>query len=80
MRQQAEQVHNRYIGFIASTDDYSAVLEYKNSRGDAWNSTYEDILTHIANHGTYHRGQIASRLKEIGVQPPTTDYIAYSRL
>jgi uncharacterized damage-inducible protein DinB len=32
------------------------------------------ILRHIVNHSTYHRGQIASKLKRFGIEPPTTDF------
>lgn len=79
LKEQAAQTHEDYKTFIERTEDFSAVLEYKNSRGEAWQNTYNDVLTHVANHGTYHRGQIASRLKEIGMVPPVTDYIAFRR-
>jgi uncharacterized damage-inducible protein DinB len=29
------------------------------------------------NHSTYHRGQLASLLREIGIAPPPTDFLAY---
>lgn len=32
------------------------------------------VLRHIVNHSTYHRGQIASKLKRFGVEPPNTDF------
>jgi uncharacterized damage-inducible protein DinB len=32
------------------------------------------ILRHIVNHSSYHRGQIASKLKRFGVEPPNTDF------
>jgi uncharacterized damage-inducible protein DinB len=32
-------------------------------------------LRHIVNHSTYHRGQIAAKLKRLGVDPPMTDMI-----
>ena len=32
------------------------------------------ILRHIVNHSTYHRGQIASKLKRFGIEPPNTDF------
>lgn len=79
LKEQAAQAHDDFMAFIESVGDFSTVLEYKNSRGDAWQNTYEDVLMHVANHGTYHRAQIASRLKEIGLMPPVTDYIAYRR-
>ena len=32
------------------------------------------ILRHIVNHSTYHRGQVASKLKRLGIEPPNTDF------
>jgi uncharacterized damage-inducible protein DinB len=32
------------------------------------------MLRHIVNHSTYHRGQIASKLKRFGIEPPNTDF------
>lgn len=32
------------------------------------------ILRHIVNHASYHRGQIASKLKRFGIEPPNTDF------
>jgi uncharacterized damage-inducible protein DinB len=33
------------------------------------------ILRHIVNHGTYHRGQVSSKLKRFGIQQAETDFI-----
>ena len=35
--------------------------------------TRRDILLHVANHGTYHRGNVASMMYQAGAPPPTTD-------
>ena len=32
------------------------------------------VLRHVVNHGTYHRGQVASKLKRLGVEPPMPDF------
>jgi uncharacterized damage-inducible protein DinB len=32
------------------------------------------MLRHIVNHSTYHRGQVASKLKRLGIEPPNTDF------
>jgi uncharacterized damage-inducible protein DinB len=32
------------------------------------------MLRHIVNHSTYHRGQVAAKLKRFGVEPPLTDF------
>ena len=36
-------------------------------------------LQHLANHGTYHRGQVATLLRQLGVKPVSTDLIAFYR-
>jgi uncharacterized damage-inducible protein DinB len=54
-------------------------ITYRNSAGDQFTSTIEDILTHVALHGAYHRGQIAASLRTGGDAPNSTDYIAFTR-
>lgn len=53
----------------------SAKVTYKNSKGEPWNSTVEDILTHVLLHSAYHRGQIAIQMRTAGEQPAYTDFI-----
>ncbi len=36
------------------------------------------VLRHIVNHSTYHRGQVASKLKRFGVTPPVTDLVIWA--
>ena len=36
-----------------------------------------ETLLQVAMHSTYHRGQINARLREVGIEPPLTDYIAW---
>ena len=38
-----------------------------------------DILLHVANHKTYHRGYVADMLYESGFKPPTTDLPVFLR-
>lgn len=39
--------------------------------------TLEEALTQAAMHSHYHRGQNATRLRELGGEPPMTDYIVW---
>jgi uncharacterized damage-inducible protein DinB len=32
-------------------------------------------LRHVVNHATYHRGQVAAKLKRLGIEPPMTDLV-----
>jgi uncharacterized damage-inducible protein DinB len=50
-------------------------VAYKNSKGEPWSSTLQDILTHVLLHSAYHRGQIASHIRANGEQPAYTDFI-----
>ena len=64
----------------ASDASFGTVVHYKTSKGDEMRTPLGDILLHVALHGSYHRGQVASRLKGQGRAVPATDYIVYSRL
>lgn len=52
---------------------------YKNSKGVKFSNQVPDILMHIVNHSTYHRGQIATDMRRHGFEPLVTDYILYKR-
>jgi len=53
---------------------------YKNLKGNAFENTIEEILLHLINHGSYHRGQIITLLREGGInQLVSTDMIVWLR-
>ncbi|WP_293934825.1 DinB family protein [Sphingobacterium sp. UBA6645] len=52
---------------------------YTNSQGQQFERNVRDILFHIINHTTYHRAQIASDFKVIGLTPLLNAYIHYKR-
>ena len=56
-------------------EDLDEGIGYRNSRGEFWSSTVDDILTHVVAHGAYHRGQIAAAVRAAGSEPAVTDYI-----
>lgn len=51
------------------------IVEYRNSKGQAWSSRVEDVLTHVLFHSAYHRGQIALQMRASGMEPAYTDFI-----
>lgn len=65
---------------IISSKDLNTVLDYKTSNGDPFQDKILDIVFHSLNHATYHRGQIATELKNSGLKPVNTDYLYYHRL
>lgn len=64
---------------IIDREEFDRVVTYTNSRGEQHNSTLSDILTHMALHASYHRGQIVLLIKGQVEKLPATDYIFYYR-
>ena len=64
---------------ILENFDLSEKISYVNSQDMAFVNTVGEILLHVGNHSTYHRGQIATNCKEQGITPLITDYIFYKR-
>lgn len=77
-----DSINLQYAHFMKSVEnkDLDKTVTYKNLKGDDFSTSLSDILVHVFNHSTYHRGQIATRLKSLGLNIPPTDYIIFSRL
>jgi uncharacterized damage-inducible protein DinB len=45
--------------------------------GQATPATWSESVLQVAMHSSYHRGQVASRLRELGAEPPLSDFIAW---
>src|SRR5687768_12642257 len=52
-------------------------LTYLNLKGEKWTHQMSDILFHVVNHGTYHRGQLAQFLRDRELPPASTDYLIF---
>ena len=52
-----------------------APLAYCNMAGEPQQRSRLEIVTHLVNHGTHHRGQISAALTALGRPAPTLDYI-----
>ena len=61
-------------------DNFHNWITYNNMAGQPQESVVQDMLAHVVNHATYHRGQIIRRIRELGFSPPTTDYIHFARI
>lgn len=51
----------------------------KPSTGGEFVHTYREMFAHAVDHSSYHRGQIVTMLRQIGVTPPTTGLIYFYR-
>jgi uncharacterized damage-inducible protein DinB len=58
----------------------SRVFEYKLLSGAGGASPFFEMLTHVVNHASYHRGQVTTLLRQLGAAPPkSTDMITFYR-
>jgi len=60
-------------------DEFDKRIDYENSEGRLFTNTLQDMLFHIINHSTNHRGQIATDFRNNGIDPIVLDYIFYKR-
>jgi uncharacterized damage-inducible protein DinB len=64
----------------ALTDErLRAVLAYTSLAGQPQAQPLWQQMAHLANHSTYHRGQVTTMLRQLGAQPVGTDLIAFFR-
>ncbi len=76
------QSSKNLVEFIKSKDEsfLTSSYSYRSLKGDSFTDPVEHTLFHIVNHGTYHRGQIITMLRESGItQLVSTDLIHYLR-
>lgn len=60
--------------------NFAHVLGYYNSKKEYFKQPVNEVLLHLFNHQTYHRGQIATFLKQNGIDKiPATDFIVFIR-
>lgn len=70
-----------YESFLAKIqkDDLDQKISYCNQTGQQYDTAIRDILTHVALHSQYHRGQVNVLLREDGNEPVNVDMITYVR-
>jgi uncharacterized damage-inducible protein DinB len=71
----------RLLKYVRSLtqEDLDRVVEYKTMKLGASRNPLWQAMQHLVNHGTYHRGQVATLLRQLGTQPLSSDLIHYYR-
>jgi uncharacterized damage-inducible protein DinB len=62
---------------MLNTDDFRRKVSYRLFNGTEGNNSLENLVLHVVNHSSYHRGQLATMLRQLGKQPPATDLLVY---
>ena len=77
----AEHVHDGYAAYLSRLTEggLGELCAYTNSAGRPFETPVGEILLHVALHGQYHRGKVNVLLRQAGLAPAPTDYIAFVR-
>jgi uncharacterized damage-inducible protein DinB len=68
----------RFVNGLTQAD-LDRVMEYKTLRFGVYRNPLWQSMQHLANHGTYHRGQVTTLLRQHGAQPILTDLMHFYR-
>jgi len=80
LRKMVEEADEQWMSFINENESFDRVMKYHNYVGNYYENNVQQIMIHLVNHGTYHRGQVAMLLRQKGFEPINTDYITYDRV
>ena len=59
--------------------DFERTVVYRTTRGERFSTELRQLLSHLFNHQTHHRGQLHALLKDAGADPPVLDLIYFMR-
>lgn len=82
LRNRWDRVRRNRDAFVGGLSDgaLGEEQEMTNTRGETFHHTFQQMFQHVANHSTYHRGQLVTMLRQLGAEPPATDLIRFHRL
>jgi uncharacterized damage-inducible protein DinB len=64
-------------GALLTEDSIQREISYKDSKGNPYVTPVWQIVLHVVNHGTHHRGQVSGFLRAMGHTPPPLDLRVY---
>lgn len=76
------QQNRMWEDWVSNSSEMSLdhVFKYHNTKREPFKQPTYQMLTHVFNHGTYHRGQLVTMLRQLGqTKIPQTDFIVWSR-
>lgn len=67
----------QYQTFFESLEDLDADITVEHPSFGRMKTSYSELMNHVINHGTYHRGNISAMLRQLGHASVPTDYVFY---
>ena len=80
LREQLRLIERDWQNYLAALtdDDLSRVVNYVRLAGEPGSRKLVHLLQHVVNHSTYHRGQVATRMRQAGGTPLGTDFLHFT--
>lgn len=81
LRSRWTQFESELLSYVngLSAADLERSFDYKDMKGNSHRNVLWQTLQHLANHGTYHRGQVTTMFRQLGAKPVGTDMIGFYR-
>lgn len=67
-----------FLGTLTESD-LARPCTYRTLAGAEFTNALGGLLQHVVNHGTYHRGQVATQMRQLGHTPPAIDLVLFMR-
>ena len=82
MRVAWSELQSQQFTFVGglSEESLNSALFYRSSKGEEFQAPLWQLLLHLVNHSTYHRGQITLMIRQLGMVPVGTDLVLFHRL
>ena len=79
-RQKLEELHEKWKNYLGSLTEEGLGGKFAapNTQGKVSEHVIQNVLVHVVNHSSYHRGQLAALIAQGGGNRPGTDYISYA--
>ncbi len=81
LRERWNEHEVRLLGFVRglTQTDLDRVMEYKTLKFGVYSNPLWESMQHLVNHGSYHRGQVTTLLRQLGAQAIATDLMHFYR-
>ena len=81
LRETWMQQESHLLAFVRglTQSDLDREMEYKTLKFGVYRNPLWQSMQHVVNHGTYHRGQVTTMLRQLGAEPILTDLMHFYR-
>jgi uncharacterized damage-inducible protein DinB len=79
LRDRWAEVERAQRSFVDQLTDAALAerISYENPRGVTWTYPLSEMVRHVVNHSTYHRGQVTTSFRHLGATPVATDFLLF---